>query len=113
MPQHFFAEPFGLVIYTAYKKDRNKVEKLAYVSGRTQQGQTGIRHWITLCIFLDDDRHFINLFYFHSGSDELTEKLRMITSHIPVTAPVKVYPNEPCLCGSGLKYKKCCGKAKK
>ena len=22
----------------------------------------------------------------------------------------KVYPNDPCPCGSGLKYKKCCGK---
>ncbi len=24
----------------------------------------------------------------------------------------KVYPNDPCPCGSGKKYKKCCGKAK-
>ena len=110
MPQHFFTEPYGLVIYTAYKKDRNKVEKLAYVSGRIQQGQTGIRHWITLCLFLDDDRHFINQFYFHAGSEELTEGMRSISSHIPVTAPIKVYPNEPCPCGSGVKYKKCCGK---
>ncbi|MBO7363057.1 MAG: SEC-C domain-containing protein, partial [Lachnospiraceae bacterium] len=23
----------------------------------------------------------------------------------------KVYPNDPCPCGSGKKYKKCCGKA--
>ena len=22
----------------------------------------------------------------------------------------KIYPNEPCPCGSGKKYKKCCGK---
>ena len=22
----------------------------------------------------------------------------------------RVYPNDPCPCGSGLKYKKCCGK---
>nr|WP_243131037.1 SEC-C metal-binding domain-containing protein [Dorea formicigenerans] len=22
----------------------------------------------------------------------------------------KVYPNDPCPCGSGEKYKKCCGK---
>lgn len=25
---------------------------------------------------------------------------------------VKIYPNDPCPCGSGKKYKKCCGKAK-
>ncbi|MFQ9394571.1 MAG: SEC-C metal-binding domain-containing protein [Lachnospiraceae bacterium] len=22
----------------------------------------------------------------------------------------KIYPNEPCLCGSGKKYKRCCGR---
>ena len=22
----------------------------------------------------------------------------------------KIYPNDPCPCGSGLKYKKCCGR---
>ncbi len=28
----------------------------------------------------------------------------------PVVKEQKIYPNDPCLCGSGLKYKKCCGK---
>lgn len=28
----------------------------------------------------------------------------------PVIKPAKVYPNDPCPCGSGKKYKKCCGK---
>lgn len=28
-----------------------------------------------------------------------------------VRKPEKVYPNDPCPCGSGKKYKKCCGKA--
>ena len=27
-----------------------------------------------------------------------------------VVKPDKVYPNDPCPCGSGKKYKKCCGK---
>lgn len=34
-------------------------------------------------------------------------------SSIPYIKPVgskKVYPNDPCPCGSGRKYKKCCGK---
>lgn len=26
--------------------------------------------------------------------------------------PAKIYPNDPCPCGSGKKYKKCCGRAK-
>ena len=28
----------------------------------------------------------------------------------PVVKPPKIYPNDPCPCGSGKKYKKCCGK---
>ena len=27
-----------------------------------------------------------------------------------VKKPKKIYPNDPCPCGSGKKYKKCCGK---
>ncbi len=27
-----------------------------------------------------------------------------------IRKPAKVYPNDPCPCGSGRKYKKCCGK---
>lgn len=29
---------------------------------------------------------------------------------IPVVKGKKIYPNDPCPCGSGKKYKKCCGK---
>jgi len=29
----------------------------------------------------------------------------------PVRAGAKIGRNDPCLCGSGKKYKKCCGKA--
>lgn len=29
---------------------------------------------------------------------------------VPRPKKVKIYPNEPCPCGSGKKYKKCCGK---
>lgn len=27
-----------------------------------------------------------------------------------IRKPEKVYPNDPCPCGSGKKYKKCCGR---
>jgi tetratricopeptide (TPR) repeat protein len=30
----------------------------------------------------------------------------------PIVKGKKIYPNEPCPCGSGKKYKKCCGKEK-
>ncbi len=31
-------------------------------------------------------------------------------SSTTVVKEKKIYPNDPCLCGSGKKYKKCCGK---
>ncbi len=113
MPQHFFETPFGMVVYSGFEKDRKNIENRAKIAGAIQQGQTGLKDWITLCIYHDDTRHFINQFYFHSGSDKLTEEMRAITNHIPVTAPIKVYPNDLCPCNSGKKYKKCCGKRKK
>lgn len=30
----------------------------------------------------------------------------------PIIKEKKIYPNDPCPCGSGKKYKKCCGKKK-
>lgn len=36
-------------------------------------------------------------------TEDLNRKLRFIHG-------AKVYPNEPCPCGSGKKFKKCCGK---
>jgi peptide deformylase len=35
---------------------------------------------------------------------------RMIPKIVPVVRGAKVGPNEPCSCGSGKKYKKCCGR---
>lgn len=33
-------------------------------------------------------------------------------SSTTIVKPGKIYPNDPCPCGSGKKYKKCCGKNK-
>lgn len=49
-----------------------------------------------------------------SGADEV-ETVFMpdgIAGHT-VKGTKKIYPNDPCPCGSGKKYKKCCGKSKK
>ena len=34
------------------------------------------------------------------------------TGGVGKTKDIKIYPNDPCPCGSGKKYKKCCGRAK-
>lgn len=41
--------------------------------------------------------------------DEILEELTA-PKQIPVVKADKVYPNDPCPCGSGKKYKKCCGR---
>lgn len=34
----------------------------------------------------------------------------MFQNNMPVSSNKKIYPNDPCPCGSGKKYKKCCGR---
>lgn len=41
--------------------------------------------------------------------DEIFDEFTM-PKQIPVVKEKKIYPNDPCPCGSGKKYKKCCGK---
>lgn len=41
----------------------------------------------------------------HEIFDEFT-----MPKQIPIMKEKKIYPNDPCPCGSGKKYKKCCGK---
>ncbi len=35
---------------------------------------------------------------------------RSVPKMVPVVKKIRVGPNEPCICGSGKKYKKCCGR---
>lgn len=42
--------------------------------------------------------------------DKRKELYREQKLSMTVVKPDKVYPNDPCPCGSGKKYKKCCGK---
>ena len=42
--------------------------------------------------------------------DELSARRRDFTPHTPEKKMQKIYPNDPCPCGSGKKYKRCCGR---
>jgi uncharacterized protein YchJ len=45
------------------------------------------------------------------ASKEVAAPIFLKQADEPVTASQpKIYPNDPCPCGSGKKYKKCCGK---
>ncbi len=42
--------------------------------------------------------------------DRRKELYREQKSSTTIVKPDKIYPNDPCPCGSGKKYKKCCGR---
>lgn len=44
-----------------------------------------------------------------TGEDDIFDEFTM-PARMPVVKDKKVYPNDPCPCGSGKKFKKCCGK---
>lgn len=47
---------------------------------------------------------------FHKNKDKYTFSALPFYNDNSVIKGKKIYPNEPCPCGSGKKYKKCCGK---
>ena len=48
-----------------------------------------------------------------AGSTGMSEaKLAAVKQAGQIKAAPKIYPNDPCPCGSGKKYKKCCGRGK-
>lgn len=44
--------------------------------------------------------------------DKRKELYKEQKSSTTIVKPDKIYPNDPCPCGSGKKYKKCCGRNK-
>ena len=48
-----------------------------------------------------------NDIYDEDTRKELYRKQKLSTT---VVKEAKIYPNDPCPCGSGKKYKKCCGR---
>ena len=41
--------------------------------------------------------------------EDLSQLERALNPSLPHTPSIKIGRNDPCLCGSGKKYKKCCG----
>jgi uncharacterized protein YecA (UPF0149 family) len=38
------------------------------------------------------------------------ERIERLTPRVPLKREARPGPNDPCSCGSGRKFKKCCGK---
>lgn len=42
--------------------------------------------------------------------EDISDVQRLLTPRVQTTTKIEVGRNEPCPCGSGKKYKRCCGK---
>lgn len=65
--------------------------------------------------FLEDGRAEIEKMGFRLDLDSNADEIPQLTFPAGINGPVKqttrkIYPNDPCPCGSGKKYKKCCGR---
>lgn len=57
-----------------------------------------------------EENHWKNIIKVEPDRPEnITDLERLLNPSKPTTAEKKVGRNEPCPCGSGKKYKKCCG----
>lgn len=57
------------------------------------------------------DKFEVSIHNWEMEEDAIFDEFTM-PKQIPVIKPEKIYPNDPCSCGSGKKYKKCCGRNK-
>ncbi len=71
---------------------------------------------IALCMYLGGITRFLKEGYeeddeaYDEFDDEMEENLHRFDKGIQIVNPVKTGRNTPCPCGSGKKYKLCCGK---
>ena len=63
---------------------------------------------------LETDKLDVMLEEVKSISTALKDNVEMtrLMNHPKIVKEEKIYPNDPCPCGSGKKYKKCCGRNK-
>ena len=74
----------------AEKDDEGIVE---FIARYTQEGTTHKHHERSLFKKQDDQWYFFD-----------------IEKNLPIVNESRIGRNDPCVCGSGKKYKKCCGK---
>jgi hypothetical protein len=92
-----FALPPGQTEFDLFRESHEPIDAVAECSAwlcfRTEEDYAGIHDWEDE--IEEDDHQFARAIAYGDK---------------PYTAPPKVGRNDPCPCGSGKKYKKCCGK---
>ncbi|KMV30720.1 hypothetical protein AB733_10595 [Photobacterium swingsii] len=89
----------GFVEFEAYYQDGDEQYCLAERSRFLQESTDGVTQWYYIDGEYPDHEH--------QAAPELT--VNSAPQQQPTANPDKIGRNDPCLCGSGKKYKKCCG----
>ena len=84
------------------------VQKLLDAQGIVFPSQEAVGKFVPLIINLSNHTRMMS----NCGHtpDEMSAQRRSSAPGQPVKKAQKIYPNDPCPCGSGKKYKKCCGR---
>jgi hypothetical protein len=100
---------FGITIIAGYLKDRDYLLKTLKAMCVKNRYQYKYQEWLGLCCFVDSPVHLVNFFVIAREEDKEDLDLAMKLKSLP-KIKAKVGRNAPCPCGSGNKYKRCCGK---
>ena len=116
---------FDAVLRHDYIRDRTTVKERKFRSPEAKELMTALRTALPDCNALFQERHRqlrrLAGRLIPSGVRNARRAPRLQTSEVlpeplpppplpPAKAPIKPGRNDPCPCGSGRKYKKCCGR---
>lgn len=79
-------------------------ERAAYLAGKLNQPDKEKKYQKQRDDFMKELERMME-----DEEDDVFDEFFEVPSQ-PIVKEKKIYPNEPCPCGSGKKYKKCCGK---
>ena len=99
---------YGITIEAATSKYRDSILNNFNKFCIIKRAKSGVKEWIGLCSFVDDNRHLVNNFVFIRDDEKNDESLNRLIKDFP-EKKLKISRNSLCPCGSGKKYKKCHG----
>lgn len=100
---------FGITIIAGFSKDTARMFQVLKATCVKNQYSYKYEEWLGMCIIIDDSRHLVNNFMLLRDDIKFNSEMESLIRKLPAKR-VKIGRNDPCPCGSGLKYKKCCGK---
>lgn len=100
---------YGISIISGYQSNRQEMFDRLKVTCIKNRYSYQYTEWLGLCIFVDDLRHLVNNFLLVRDETKYDETLENFLKEVPIPK-IKVPRNNPCPCGSGKKFKKCCGR---